>query len=144
MRYRRGWSKEIGMIAGGTGITPMFQLIRGICEDDKDLTQVSLIYANRAEGDILLRKELDRFATLYPQNFRLWYVLDSPSPQWQFGKGYITKAMIAEKLPSPSKDAKILLCGPPGMINASKKSLVELGFETPSAVSKMSDQVFCF
>jgi cytochrome-b5 reductase len=26
MRYRKGMVKEIGMIAGGTGITPMFQV----------------------------------------------------------------------------------------------------------------------
>ncbi|MDE9440018.1 hypothetical protein EWS82_13140, partial [Staphylococcus xylosus] len=49
MRYKRGLCKKIGMIAGGTGITPMYQLIRAICEDDKDTTEVSLILANRTE-----------------------------------------------------------------------------------------------
>lgn len=37
------------MVAGGTGITPMFQVIRAICEDDGDLTRASLIYAGRTE-----------------------------------------------------------------------------------------------
>ncbi|TQS32206.1 hypothetical protein Golomagni_07487, partial [Golovinomyces magnicellulatus] len=54
MRYHDGLCKKIGMVAGGTGITPMFQLIRAICENDRDLTEVSLIYANRPEQDILL------------------------------------------------------------------------------------------
>ncbi|KAI2626254.1 ferredoxin reductase-like protein [Xylaria nigripes] len=144
MRYRRGYCKRIGMLAGGSGITPMFQLIRAICEDQRDTTQVSLIYANRTEEDILLRSELDAFARKYPKNFRVFYVLDHPSPGWQGGVGYVTGEMMAERFPAPDADSKVVLCGPPGMVNAAKKALVELGFEKPGSMSKMSDQIFCF
>lgn len=144
MRYHPDLCKRIGMIAGGTGITPMFQLIRAICEDDRDLTKVSLIYANRSEGDILLRKELDTFARRYPKNFEVYYMLDQPPADWKYGSGYVTKELMAEKLPAASADTKIMLCGPPGMVNASKKSLVSLGFEQPGAASKMTDQIFLF
>ncbi|GJC80791.1 cytochrome B5 [Colletotrichum tofieldiae] len=78
MRYQPNIAKKIGMLAGGTGITPMYQLIRAICEDDRDTTEVSLIYANRSEADILLRDELEAFARRYPKNFKLHYLLDSP------------------------------------------------------------------
>jgi cytochrome-b5 reductase len=54
------------MLAGGTGITPMYQVVRAICEDPEDETQVSLVYANREEGDILLREELEALAERYP------------------------------------------------------------------------------
>ena len=33
---------HIGMIAGGTGITPMFQLIKDICYHKEDKTKLSL------------------------------------------------------------------------------------------------------
>ncbi|KAF3060865.1 NADH-cytochrome b5 reductase 1 [Trichoderma lentiforme] len=144
MRYKRGLCKKIGMIAGGTGITPMYQLIRAICEDDKDTTEVSLILANRTEEDILLRKELDAFATNYPKNFKVWYMLDQPPQKWAYGKGFVTQAVMTSKLPGPSPDTKVMLCGPPGMVNASKKALVAMGFEAPGAVGKMTDQIFCF
>jgi cytochrome-b5 reductase len=144
MRYRRGWATRLGMISGGTGITPMFQLIRAICEDQLDTTEVSLVYANRSEEDILLRAELDRFARLYPKKLRIWYVLDHPPSDWPFGTGFVNKEMIQGRLPAASTDTKIVLCGPPGMVNASKKNLVELGFEAPGSVSRMSDQIFCF
>jgi len=62
MQYSRSLAKQVGMIAGGTGITPMYQLIRAICEDDSDNTQISLIYANNTEGDILLREEFEGFS----------------------------------------------------------------------------------
>ncbi|RAH70050.1 uncharacterized protein BO66DRAFT_401732 [Aspergillus aculeatinus CBS 121060] len=144
MKYTQGICKRIGMIAGGTGITPMYQLIRAICEDPTDLTEVSLIYANRTEDDILLRRELDQFAQSYPRNLQIWYMLDTPPETWAFGRGYVTAETMKERLPASSPDTKVMLCGPPGMVNASKKALVSLGFEAPGAVAKMSDQIFCF
>lgn len=145
MRYSRGLCKKIGMLAGGSGITPMFQLIRAICENDRDMTEISLIYANRTEQDILLRDELDSFARRYPKTFKVHYLLDQPPADWQFGSGYVTKDMMAERFPTPSgDDSKIMLCGPPGMVNAAKRSLVELGFQKPGAMSKMTDEIFLF
>lgn len=49
-------------IAGGSGITPMFQVAQEILSNPDDKTQVSLIFANQTEDDIILRKELDNFA----------------------------------------------------------------------------------
>ncbi|KAI1749865.1 hypothetical protein F4782DRAFT_511178 [Xylaria castorea] len=144
MRYKRGHCKRIGMLAGGSGITPMYQLIRAICEDQRDTTEISLIYANRTEEDILLRSELEAFARKYPSNLKLHFMLDSPSPDWQGGKGYVTKEIMAERFPAADLDSKIMICGPPGMVNAAKRALVELDFEKPGAMSKMSDQIFCF
>ncbi|KAF5020292.1 hypothetical protein F66182_7668 [Fusarium sp. NRRL 66182] len=144
MRYRRGLCRKIGMIAGGTGITPMFQLIRAICEDEQDTTEVSLVLANRSEEDILLRKELDEFARRYPRNLKVWYLLDKPPGNWAYGSGYCNAETIREKLPACAPDTKMMLCGPPGLVNASKKTLVSMGFEEPGAVGSMTDQIFCF
>ncbi|OJJ08293.1 hypothetical protein ASPVEDRAFT_57440 [Aspergillus versicolor CBS 583.65] len=144
MKYSKGLCNKIGMIAGGTGITPMYQLIRAICEDPTDLTEVSLIYANRTEEDILLRRELEAFAEAYPQNLKIWYMLDTPPDNWSFGKGFVTEQVMKERLPAAAPDCKVMLCGPPGMVNASKKALVAMGFQAPGAVAKMSDQIFCF
>lgn len=144
MRYRPGLCKKIGMLAGGTGITPMYQLIRAICEDDRDLTEISLIYANRTEADILLREQLETMAKKYPKNFKLYYLLDSPPENWQYGSGYVTQELMAEKFPSPSPDSKIMICGPPGMVKGATASLTNLGYEKPAAMSKMQDQVFLF
>ncbi|KAM5353376.1 hypothetical protein ACJ41O_000026 [Fusarium nematophilum] len=144
MRYQRGLCKKIGMLAGGTGITPMFQIIRAICEDDRDLTEISLIYANRSEEDILLREELEAFARRYPQNLKLYYLLDNAPKDWAYGVGFVTKNIMADKFPAHGPDSKVMLCGPPGMVNAAKKSLANLGFQQPGASARMTDQVFCF
>ncbi len=38
---------HIGLISGGTGITPMLQIIMAILKDEEDNTKVSLLYANQ-------------------------------------------------------------------------------------------------
>lgn len=144
MRYKRGLSKRISMVAGGTGITPMYQLIRAICEDDEDTTEVSLIYANRSQEDILLQQELDSFARRYTKNFKVWYMVDKAPEGWKYGEGYVNAAVMKKHLHTPNADTKLFLCGPPGMINACKKTAASLGFEVGGAVPKMTDQVFVF
>ncbi|KAK4084374.1 uncharacterized protein Triagg1_854 [Trichoderma aggressivum f. europaeum] len=145
MRYSRKLCKKIGMVAGGTGITPMFQIIRAICESDRDTTEISLIYANRTEQDILLREELDTFARRYPKIFKVYYILENHSSEWKFGSGYVTKDMMAEMFPSPGGEgSKVMICGPPAMVIAAKKSLVSLGYKHPGGSAKMSDEIFVF
>lgn len=144
MRYCKGLCRKLGMVAGGTGITPMYQVIRAICENDTDTTEINLIYANRSEADILLREELENFARRYPKNLKIWYMLDTAPEDCAYGTGHVDQRVLAERLPAASPDTKILLCGPPGMVNATKKNLASLGFKKPGTVSKMSDEVFCF
>lgn len=144
MHYRPGWAKKIGMVAGGTGITPMYQVIRAICENERDQTEVSLVYANKAEGDMLLRGELGELAARYPEKLRLWYLLDVTPDGWGYGAGYVTKEVLREKMPEPREGGKVMVCGPPGMVHAAKKLLVEVGFRAPGAMASMEDDVFVF
>lgn len=115
LRYNPNMKKNIGMIAGGTGITPMLQVIKAILKNADDNTQVSLIYANISPDDILLKGELDRLSTSYP-NFKVFYTVDKPSKNWRGGTGYVSKDMVLKGLPSPGEETLILVCGPPGMM----------------------------
>ncbi|CAO3582953.1 unnamed protein product [Absidia cylindrospora] len=141
--YTPNLARAIGMIAGGTGITPMLQIVRAILKNPDDKTKVNLIFANVNEEDILLKKELDELVSKH-DNFDVYYVLNNPPTGWTGGVGFVTQDMIKEHLPAPAKDARILVCGPPMMVTAMTKATTELGFEKPRAVSKMEDQVFKF
>ena len=107
---------HITLIAGGTGITPMYQLIRAIFNNPQDNTKVSLIFGNIKEEDILLKDEISKLENEFPQRLRAFYTLDSPSESWKFGKGFITKDLLKEVIPDPkSKNIKVFVCGPPGL-----------------------------
>ncbi|KAK5663893.1 hypothetical protein OQA88_101 [Cercophora sp. LCS_1] len=143
--YTPNMVRHFGMIAGGTGITPMLQVIRAIIRGRAagDKTEVDLIFANVTPQDILLKEDLDSLAK-EDKGFRVHYVLDKPPAGWTGGVGYVTADMITKWLPKPADDVKILLCGPPPMISGLKKTTEALGFKKARPVSKLEDQVFAF
>lgn len=75
-KYQPGQVRAFGMTAGGSGITPMFQVARAVLENPSDKTMVHLIYANVTLDDILLKDELDGLARNYPDRFKIYYVLN--------------------------------------------------------------------
>lgn len=129
-RYQPGEVRAFGMLAGGSGITPMFQVARAILENPKDKTKVHLIYANVTYEDILLKEELDGLAENYPDRFSIYYVLNQPPEGWKGGVGFVSKEMIQEHCPAPSSDIRILRCGPPPMNKAMAAHLEELGYSS--------------
>lgn len=111
--------EHIALVAGGTGITPMYQLARAIFKNPEDKTKVTLIFGNVSEEDILLKKEFEHLENTYPQRFRAFYVLDNPPKEWVGTKGYITKDLLKTVLPEPkSENIKVFVCGPPGLYKA--------------------------
>lgn len=119
--------EHIALIAGGTGITPMYQLVRAIFKNPNDKTKVTLVYGNRNEDEIILKKEFQALENTYPQRFKAFYVLDKkPEGSNWASEGFVTKELLKTVLPEPGKgNNKIFVCGPPGMykaISGGKKS----------------------
>lgn len=145
--YHRFLARELVLLAGGSGITPMWQLMQAICSSPNDLTHMTLLYANRTQGDILLRAKIDALAARFPAKLSVHYFVahdnnDAQSAsQGRCRRGRIT----AEALPLPAPGSKYLLCGPEGMVAALTGELVtKLGCEPPRRFKHATDQVFVF
>jgi len=111
-------ANHVNMIAGGTGITPMLQLVRDVLKNStKDKTELALLFANQSEEDILLRKELDALAAKHPEQFKVWYTVDKATEGWPFSTGFVNEEMIKKQLFEADGDTIVLMCGPPPMIN---------------------------
>ncbi|XP_071526265.1 NADH-cytochrome b5 reductase 2-like [Panulirus ornatus] len=124
-------AQKVNMIAGGTGITPMLQLVRQVVRDKGDKTQLKLLFANQTEAHILLRHELEEVQAHHPDKFKLWYTLDRPEEGWTYSSGFVNADMISEHLYTPSDDTIVLMCGPPPMINfACIPNLDKLGYSS--------------
>ncbi|KAI9817176.1 MAG: NADH-cytochrome b5 reductase [Pycnora praestabilis] len=117
--YEANKHDHVALIAGGTGITPMYQVARAIFKNPEDKTKVTLVFGNLTEEDILLKHEFEDLENTYPQRFRAFYVLDHPPEKWQGGKGHIDKTLLKTVLPAPNEEnLKIFVCGPPGLYKA--------------------------
>lgn len=93
--YTPNMVRRFGMIAGGTGITPMLQIINTIVRGraSGDVTEVDLIFANVNPEDILLKEKLDALAK-DDAGIRTRYVLNNPPNGWTGGVGFVTADMV--------------------------------------------------
>ena len=149
-KYEANKHDTIGLIAAGTGITPMYQLIRAVMNNPKDKTKIILITANISEEDILLKHEFERLEQEHPLQFRAFYVLEKAPSDWPGTGGRISKELLKTVFPGPdAQNFKAFICGPPGFYSAvsgTKKSPKDQG-ELAGFLAELGytkDQVYKF
>lgn len=124
---------EITMIAGGAGITPMYQLARGILDNPEDKTKIRLLFGVNTDADVLLKDEFDAWERQYPGRFKAVYTVSNPEAGSPLRKGYVDRALIEQEGVKATVDGtQVFICGPPPMeaaLTGRKGILEELGFK---------------
>lgn len=151
--YEDVQTTQLGLIAGGSGITPILEVLNEYMSNSDKLEKVGLIYANETVNDILLKEELDSMELKYPQ-FHVRYIVHYPPSEdgiclkgkntWSGGIGYITKADMEQHLPECADDHRLLICGPPEMTNMVLTYARSLGWNNGIQRSKGQQKVFVF
>jgi cytochrome-b5 reductase len=112
--------KKFSFIGGGSGITPLYQVIQHLLDEKHLNFDLRLLFANKTEADILIRDRLDDLAN---QNLvKVAYSLDFPTENWTGLKGFVSDEMVRQFFNKASEDHLVLICGPPPMT----KSLTEI------------------
>jgi cytochrome-b5 reductase len=128
-----GIAKNVGCVAGGTGITPMIAIIRWILGKSLGV-ELFLVFANKTEADIILRDEWEENEREHA-NFHSYHVLEQPpAVGWSQGTGRIKEAMLRAHLPPPAPDTVIFLCGPPPMADALEATLKSIGYSEQAII----------
>ncbi len=115
--YNSDRSRHAIFFGGGSGITPLFSILKTILQKEPD-SKVSLIYGNRREEFIIFREELDQMNEAYP-NFELKHILEEPGNADPDFTGRPTPDMIAHIYDSldANDQTEIYVCGPEGMMD---------------------------
>ncbi|KAG0377244.1 NADH-cytochrome b5 reductase [Mortierella sp. AD032] len=134
---------EIGMVAGGTGITAFMPIIHSALTNPDKKVKISLLFASQSPGELYFKEELDYLVKTFPNQLRVSYAVDkaptAAATQWEGHVGFVNQAMLQGLLPPPKKaitqggestdqnkdknkekDAKksiVLVCGPESMVN---------------------------
>jgi cytochrome-b5 reductase len=134
--------KHLVLIAAGSGITPMLQLVRAAVENAADSARVTVVYANRSLEHIISLNQLEPLASMFPGRVKIHHVLSQASGDadrrelGSFEVGRLTKDLLATHLPAPSPSIAVFHCGPPQFDEDVAKHLRALGFA--------DDQVYVF
>ncbi|KAK3074501.1 hypothetical protein LTR53_002983 [Teratosphaeriaceae sp. CCFEE 6253] len=126
--------RELVLIAGGAGITPIYSMARGILSDPEDQTKIQMFWGVNGAKDIVLKNELEELERQYPGRLQVTYCVSGPEGKTgaadlgapgKYKQGYITSEVLREaitraKLGSfgDAKGTKVFICGPPTMQEA--------------------------
>lgn len=118
------------MVCAGSGITPIFQVLRAVMRDRDDGTFCLVLDGNRVEEDILCRAELDAMTEGQDHKCRLHYTLSRPEASWQGLKGRMGRELFEREVgpPPERRDALVLICGPESMEKNVKHIFTEMGW----------------
>lgn len=119
--------RSFKMICGGTGITPVFQVLRAVMQDLQDPTTCVVLDGNRLEEDILCRSELDAYVALDKHKCTVVHTLSKASASWEGRRGRISEDLLKE-FAAPEDASMVLLCGPEALEKSSKKILLNHGW----------------
>ncbi|KAF8899289.1 cytochrome-b5 reductase [Infundibulicybe gibba] len=111
---------EVALIGGGSGITPLYQILTHALSNKLNKTKFKLLFSNVTEKDILLKEEFDTLKKKYPNTFDVVYLVDTPEGEWRGPTGFISADVIKQHVgPASLQDKiKVFVCGPPGQVAA--------------------------
>lgn len=123
--------KRFIMVCAGSGITPIFQVLRAVMKDPEDSTKCLVLNGNRVEEDILCREELDAMVLGKEDKCRLLYTLSKPEPTWTGLRGRMNQELFEQEV-GPCKSINgeelVLVCGPGALEKSVHSILTGMGW----------------
>ncbi len=121
--------REIIMIAGGIGITPMFSMLR-FMNDHGDPRPVTLIWSNRTRAHLFARHELEDMQ--HKLTGFEWVPIFTRESLGEDHVGRLDERALETLLDRCGRDAAVFLCGPPVMVRQIRAALKRIGFKRKS------------
>ncbi|WP_027996465.1 ferredoxin--NADP reductase [Simplicispira psychrophila] len=118
--YPRSLAGDFLLLAGGSGITPVFAILRSVLARGEG--RITLLYANRDEKSVIFKNELKALAEAHPSRLTVIHWLDSV-------QGVPSVAQLAE-LARHHRAAQAFICGPGPYMDAAVAALQAM--EMPS------------
>lgn len=111
--------RHLIMFAGGSGITPIFSMIKTLLHDEPRST-LSLIYSNKTYKSIIFNSELSLLEAEFPTSLRIYHVITQdwnvPANFPVFYKGRLSKLIIKKIIKAILSEVnyhvEYYLCGP--------------------------------
>jgi len=122
--------KHYLMIAGGSGITPIYSMIGTVLKFEPK-SKITLLYANRNANSIIFNEKFEKWTKDFPDQLEVKHFLSEEQNPKNAIKGYITKVSLEELINQHSKTKlDFYLCGPEMMTNKLIEDLMYLGIPT--------------
>jgi len=121
--------REVIMIAGGIGITPMLSMLRTMA-DNEDKRRITLLWSNKTIHHLFYQDELSAVSKKLASFTWTPIFTEHREQTGEFGR--LTEEKLKTLLAKRLRNAVVFLCGPPEMIRQVRSHLITLGFSAQS------------
>jgi ferredoxin-NADP reductase len=118
-------AESVVLIGGGVGITPLMAAIRYLF-DTAWPGQIYLVYGSQTTEQFIFRDELEYLQRRMNNLHVAATMTRAAGTSWMGSEGQITADFLQRSVPELAK-RRVHLCGPPGMMEALKRTLLEIG-----------------
>lgn len=122
-------SKHYVGFASGSGITPVFSILKSVLQTEEHST-FTLFYGNKNAASVIFKEEIEGLKNKYMERLRVYYILSREFNDSPLFNGRIDgekAAQYCKYFIEPSQIDECFLCGPEEMIFSVKDTLSELG-----------------
>lgn len=126
-----GSAGDIFLLAAGSGITPVFSLLKEILYKQPH-NNVTLIYQNHTPTSTIFRHELENLAAQFPTNFTWIDFVSQPAkpgnPLRKLTNDQLEK-LIPAKMKHEKQHAKFFICGPASFMRMCQYTIMLMSFK---------------
>jgi len=122
--------KDIFLLAAGSGITPVFSLLKQILTQEP-AAHVKLIYSNTTPERTIFYEQLQHWQTRYPEQLQTIYLFSNdPDSHHTYRRlnNILLEQLVNTHLRYQSANAQFFLCGPPDYMRTILLTLTFMGF----------------
>lgn len=122
--------KDVFLLAAGSGITPIFSLLKHILTRDPS-AHVKLIYSNTSPENTIFYEQLLQWQTNYPEQLQSIYLFSNdPDSLHTYRRlnNTLLEQLVKTHMRYQYTDASFFLCGPPDYMRTILLTLTFMGF----------------
>jgi len=133
--------QNVVIVSGGFALTTLRSLSVYLCDpaNRKDYGDITLIYGARSPGLMIYRDELEEWEK--KDDIDVHLTIDEQVEGWDKHVGFVPT--VTKEIAPNSKDALVMVCGPPIMIKYTLPVLAELGFPMERIYTSLERRMKC-
>ena len=128
-----GTPRDIVLIAAGSGITPLFSILKQTLTQEKE-SNIILLYASRNARHALFHKQIQQWQENFPERLTVIHIHSQPLDDWNGLRGRINNTrleqLIHKSLRFQPASARFFICGPYELMRSVEITLHYMGFSS--------------
>lgn len=141
---------NIILLGGGIGLAPLRSVISYFSNNIDFFGKLEIFYGARSSKDLIYKDELKQWRL--KQNIIIKVSIDNPEKDWKGNVGFVTqfldlnfsdKSEILSSVDKEFKQTKLLICGPPLMMDAAIKAVRNIKFPEANVYLSLENRMKC-